>query len=185
MEIILDNRDTQNVHIDTYAMLTGDQWDESEIDYMREELKDDTLTYDDFEWEYNHDEIVKDFAHASIEIVKELTSDDGIIKNIAYVSHGSPQFYNYTTDWYIAEYEVDTPKLHEYIASHYDDVLKKAQSYDDYVCTGEVSKDNLAHAGLCHYIDNAITADDYNMAMWECEYEVYSGNTTVSKITKN
>lgn len=166
-------------------MLTGDSWAESEIDYICGKLKDDSLTYDDLEWEYDHNAIVKDFAHASIDIILRETAHDGIIKDITYKSHGSPKFYNYTTDHYIAEYDIDTVALHNYIAAHYDDVLKKAQSYDGYTVTGEVSKENLAHAGLCHHLDNTITADDYNMAMWECESEVYGGNTIVCKIEKN
>lgn len=177
MKITLNNLDTENIHIDTYQMLTGESAEEYERENMKEDGREDWETVD---IEYNHDAIVKALALASINIVSQETAHDKIVQSITYVSHGSPRFYNYTTDHYIADYECDTVALHNYIASHYDEVLKKAQSYDDYVCTGEVSKENLAHAGLCHYIDNAIKADDYNMAMWEIESECYYENQIIN-----
>lgn len=177
MKITLDNRDLEHVHIDTYQMLTGESSEQMERENMREDGRED---WDTVDIEYNHDAIVKALAHASINIISQETAHDKIIESITYVSHGSPQFYNYTTDWYIADYEVDIVALHKYIASNYDEVFKKASLYDDYIRTGEVSKENLAHAGLCHYIDTAITADDYNTSIWEKESECYYQNQIVN-----
>jgi hypothetical protein len=177
MQITIDNRDLQNVHIDTYQMLTGENAEEYERESMREDGREDWETVD---ITYDHPAIVEALAHASIATVLETLKGDGLVQNIVYCSSSSPRFYNYTTDSYIAEYEVNTPKLHAYIASNYDEVLAKAQGYDAYTLTGEVSKDNLAHAGLCHYIDGIINADDYNMAMWEKENECYYENQVIN-----
>jgi hypothetical protein len=179
MNITIDNRDLAHVHIDTYQMFTGESAEEYERENMREDGRED---WDTVDIEYNHAQIVEDLAHASIEILQKETAHDGIIQKITLVSSHSPRYYNYTTDSYIAEFEVHTPKLNDYIASHYDDVLKKAQSYDDYVVVGEVSKENLAHAGLCHYINNAIEAQEYNALMWEIESEVYSNNQIINPL---
>lgn len=164
MKITLDNRDLANVHIDTYAMFTGESAEEYERESLREDGRED---WDTVEINYDHNGVVESLAMCSINIVTQETAHDGIITNIKYLSHGSPKFYNYTTDYYIAEYEVNAPKLNDYIAAHYDEVLKISESYDT---------PDLAHAGLCHYINNAITADDYNDAMWEREMECYYEN---------
>lgn len=182
MKITIDNRDLEHVHIDTYQMLTGESAEEYERENMREDGRED---WDTVDIEYNHDAIVKALAHESITIVTQETAHDKIIEKIDYISHGSPKYYNYTTDWYIADYEVDIVALHKYITSNYDEVLKKAQSYDAVINYGNghitgMSKEILAHAGLCHYIDNAITADDYNMAIWEKESECYYENQVVN-----
>lgn len=175
MQITLDNRDTENVHIDTYGMLTGDSADEMQMENFREDGQSDD--YDDYDWSYDHPAIVRDFAHVSINyLYNELvTHGNGIVESIQYVSHGSPKFYNYTTDYYVAIYTVNPVKLHEYIAQNYDAVLEKAQGY-----RGDDLSENIAHAGLCHYIDATIDRDDYNMHMWESEHEVYYENTTVT-----
>lgn len=175
MKITIDNRDLGHVHIDTYGMLTGESAEEYERENMREDGREDWETV---EINYDHDAVVKALAMASINTVTQETAHGGIVESITYISHGSPRFYNYTTDWYVADYEVNTPKLNDYIAAHYDEVLEKAKSYG--TSYEEVTKENLAHAGLCHYIDNTINADDYNMAMWEHEHESYSENQTTN-----
>lgn len=176
MKIILDNRDTENIHIDTYAMFTGEHAEEVERENMKEDGRED---WDTVEIEYNHDAIVHDLAHASIEYVEQETKGDGIIHSIFFISSHSPRFYNYTTDWYLSEYDVDIVKLNEYIGKNYDDVRALAQKYDDSLVSGEVSKDNLAHAGLCHYLNTTIIADDYNIHMLEKETDIYYENANI------
>lgn len=180
MNITIDNRDFENVHIDTYAMLTGDGAD----DFMRDCAREDGVEdYNTVDIDYDMPKIVEALAYASIDIVSEAVKDGGIVKSITYKSHGSPKFYNFTTDYYVAEYDCDTVALHNYITKHYDGVLKKAQSYDDSIVHDNVSDDNLAHAGLCHYIDSTISADDYNMAMWEQEFDCYYNNMEIKHAT--
>jgi len=180
MKITLDNRDLEHVHIDTYQMLTGESTDDMMREDMREDGRED---YETVDIDYDMPAIVEGLAHASIEVLLQEVKYEKpkIIESITFVSQGSPQFYNYTTDHYIMDVECNTVELHNYIAAHYDEVLAKAKTYDDSIVDGEVSKENLAHAGLCHYIDNIITCDDYNMAMWEAESNVYYENMTVAE----
>lgn len=178
MKVTIDNRDLEDVHIDTYTMLNGESAEGREREYMREEGRED---WDTVDIEYDHEAIVDKFAHASIEKVwQEVRFEKPqVIESITFVSCGSPKYYNYTTDYYIADYEVNTPKLQEYIVEHYDAVREKAKTYDDSIVEGDVSTENLAHAGLCHYIDSIISKDDYNMAMWEAESDVYYQNMKI------
>lgn len=175
MKVTIDNRDLEDVHIDTYTMLNGESAEEHEREYMREDGRED---WDTVDIEYDHEAIVEGLAHASIEKVwQEVRFEKPqLIESITFVSCGSPKYYNFTTDHYIADYEVNTQKLQEYIVEHYDAVREKARGYDS-----EISDENLAHAGLCHYIDSIISKDDYNMAMWEAESDVYYQNMKIAE----
>jgi hypothetical protein len=192
MTININNLDLENVHIDTYQMLTGDSFVESEIDNLREIEKDDALTYDDFDWSYDHKAIVKEFALASIEILENAIDHDAI-KSIEYVSSTSPRYYNYTSDSYIMAVEVDVDNIDDYIAANQKELKEIVSDYavrtandDNFVYTftplSEIKTSDLYYAAICHIINNCITADDYNMAIWEREYEVYSKNTTIKLI---
>ena len=183
MKLTLDNRDLLHVHIDTYQMLTGDNFTELELEYQCEELKNDKLTYDDFDWEYDHKQIVEDFAKASIYIIEQgIKGEDGgdCITAVEYVSSTSPQFYNYTTDGYIMTVTVDTKKINKYIDANHAAIVAIVGGYNATV----ISTENMQHAAVCHIINNAITSDDYNMAIWESESEIYSNNTTMTLIEK-
>ena len=179
MIITIDNRDTENTHIDTYRMLTGESAEEYERENMREDGRDDWNTV---EINYNHVEVVNWLANESIEILTQAIANTkyaNIVKSITFVSAGSPTYYNYTTDHYVMDIEVDVVELHNYIAKSYEAIYEKAKSYDASIMDGEVSKESLAHSGICHILDNCITADDYNTAMWEKEMECYSENQVI------
>lgn len=186
-KITIDNRDTENIHIDTYQVLTGESATDQELENINEEeRKENTpeLTYDDFDWTYDHEQIVKDFAQCSIQIITDAiahTPHADIIKDITLEKTSSPKFYNYTTDGYTAAYTVDTKALNLYIYANAVEVYKIAKSYDN---ESQPSLENSHHAAICHILNNCITADDYNGAMWEKETEVYYENTTRELITK-
>ena len=176
MKITIDNRDLAHVHIDTYQMFTGESAEEYERENMREDGREDWETVD---IEYDHAQIVRELALASVEIVRSETARDGIVKNITLLNSGSPRYYNYTTDWYTAEYEVNDDRLLEYIENNRDAILEIAYGYDEYIVEGTL---NLTHAGLCHYINSAIEAQEYNALMWEKESEVYSNNQVINPL---
>lgn len=186
--IKIDNRDAESIHIDTYGMLTGESATDSELEYINTEEREPNtpeLTYDDFDWTYNHPQIVKDFAHESINIITQAlagTEYADIILNIEYISSESPCYYNYTTDHYIAAYTVDTDKLAAYTEKHNSAITEIAKTYG--TSWEEPTFENLQHAAICHILNNAITADDYNMSMWERETEIYCENTKRELITK-
>jgi hypothetical protein len=181
MQITLDNRDTENIHIDTYAVLTGDRADEMTIVARENENRPaDTpeYDYDSFDWTHNHKQIVEDFAKESIAIIWQAIANTDyakIITNIEYIKSGSPKFYNYTTDWYTATYTVDEKELDIYAKRHTDGVMAIAKTYVPY--HEQPSLEDIQRATLCHILNNCITADDYNMAMWEKETEIYYENT--------
>lgn len=183
MKIKIDNRDLENVHIDTYQMLTGDSAEEMLRDYEQENGRED---YETVDIDYDHNGVVKDFAMVSIDYLSQqlTTAKPQVVKNITYISHGSPKFYNYTTDYYVADYDVNIVELHNYIAANYDAVIEKVRSYKNvysYTPIEDISKYDISHAGVCHYIDSVIERDDYNMALWECENEIYYEHSTVAQ----
>ena len=182
-KITIDNRDLKNVHIDTYQMLKGDSWNESELEYYNEQSNVE-LDYDDLTWDYNHRAIVTAFAKESINLILQgVKHENGgeCIKDINYIASTSPRFYNYTTDSYTMAVEVDVEKLQEYTHKHNREIVAIAEGYDQAIMDGIISKGSMQHAAVCHIINNAIVKDDYNMAMWEVESKVYQENTTITK----
>ncbi len=185
MTIKINNLDLKDVHIDTHSTLTGESFCDYELETLAE--TNENVTYDDFKWEYDHRAIVTDFAKKSINIVLQAIAHENgadCIKGITYVSSHSPKFYNYISDSYVMAVECDTVALHDYIAKNYTEIYALASRYNQAICDGSPDSDSLAHAAVCHIINNAVVADDYNMSMWEVEHEVYSENTTITKIEK-
>jgi len=183
MKLTIDNRDTHNIHIDTYNMFTGDHTDDCMLENERE--TDPAVTYDSFEWKYNHNQIVSDLAHASIDTVKDAiqnTEYAHIIKDVTYIASGSPSFYNYTTDWYTMSVSIDVHALNKYIKANEKDITAIAEEYDDTILHGIISLENMRHASVCHILNNCISVDEYNMAMWEKEMDIYMENTTYTRI---
>lgn len=181
MTIEIDNRDTQNVHIDTYGYFTSESYDECELENLREDYGD--VDYDDFEWEYNHENIVKDLADSSIEVIEQAmkyTEYAEIITAIELVRSFSPRYYNYTTDGYKMNVTYNATKLHEYMSSHYDEIVKIASDYST-----EINDNDRIYATIVHILDNCISSDDYNMAMCENVHEIYSENTTITKVKQS
>jgi hypothetical protein len=185
MKTLIDCRDTENIHVDTYSMLTGDRYDEYVIECERDAQHNDTLTYDSFDWSYDHAGIVRDLSRASINIVLQAiahTEYAEIIKDIDYVKSGSPQFYNYTTDWYVMRVSYNSRALGRYIKKHAQAITERAHGYSVITGTGAstesaIDKEHLHHAALCHILDNCISRDDYNYEMWDKEIEIYGENT--------
>lgn len=164
MKTIINNLDTA-LTIDTYQMFNGESAYEMELDYYKtEENKEVDINY-------NHKQIVKDLAEASInEIMIQLDKYEnttGIINHMTVVKTYSPQFYNYTTDSYNVEIDFNEDKLEKFIKDNYDDF----QQFDD----------NSIENQLIFLLDQ-IDKDSYNQGMWERETEIYINNQTVTEI---
>jgi hypothetical protein len=159
MQITLDNRDTENIHIDTYAVLTGDRADEMTIVARENENRP------------------ADFAKESIAIIWQAIANTDyakIITNIEYIKSGSPKFYNpYTTDWYTATYTVDEKEIDIYFKQHPNEIIAIAKTHEQ----PPLEDEDIQRATLCHILNHCITADDYNMAIREKETEIYYKNT--------
>jgi hypothetical protein len=127
-KVVIDNRDLAYT-IDTYAMFQNNN-DEYIVENLQDEYPD--ITWDDIDWEYHHPEYVNNLAHASINILHNalVLHGDGIVQAIDFVKSGSPQFYNYTTDWYTAEWTIDVEKLRAWIARNeleYENFVSESQ----------------------------------------------------------
>lgn len=174
MKITIDNRDLAYT-IDTYGMFTGDHVYESEGDGYREEYN---LTDDEWRelgFDLDHTAVVKGLADASIDILENALIGN-VVKSITIWKTGSPQFYNYTTDYYVAEWDIDTVQLTKYIANRQSRfttwVLESGWDQDK---RREDEEYNLT-AMLDFYTRNEFTEDDYNDQMFEAESEIYFAN---------
>ena len=177
IKLNIDNRDFEHVHIDTYSMLTGESADEMMREFERDNAAEEGREYDENrDINYDMDAIRKGLALESINYLENELKHDWIhvIKEIKLIKTGSPRFYNYTTDWYVAEYAVDEVELDKYIEANTDAIQAILETYTNRYDVNLV--DNKYHAAVCHIIDNEIDCDDYNMAMWEIETEVYYEN---------
>lgn len=139
MILKIDNRDL-DFTIDTYATFTTDSDYEYMAEYLTgedqpEEYKAAGVTPDNFdervEWEFNHAGYVQALAAASVEVLEDEFVDryqyepqpdgsnervyDGIVTAIKLDTTDSPAFYNYTTDSYVAEYDINETELDRYI----------------------------------------------------------------------
>lgn len=176
MKITIDNRDLP-YSIDTYGMFTGDSVDESESEHYRE-----TYGLTDDEWQslgfdYDHAGIVKDLATESISNLENAVVGQ-VVKSITLKDTKSPQFYNFTTDSYTAEWDIDETQLKKYILSRHNRftkwVLDPENGYDQDKRNSDPEYATLAM--LEFYLLDQYTEDDYNSEMWERESEIYFNN---------
>lgn len=166
MQILINNKDLAYT-IDTYGMFENTN-DEYILEGLQEQYPG--ITYDDIEWEYNHSEYVKNLAHASINILHNefVTHGDGIVKSIDYVKSGSPKFYNYTTDWYTATWDIDETALHAWISKNKD---KFNQFIRETSWDVEEGTEDYIVAELDFYTSTLFDAESYESLMYEAQSE--------------
>lgn len=193
MKLIIDNRDLPFT-IDTYGMFTGDSWQEMESEYFPEEYG---IKPEDVEFNYDHAGIVKDFAAKSVDTIIDTVIDPnylddcGIVQAVGEViDTGSPKFYNYTTDHYTAEYDIDAEALVKYVQEHstefgqfildeWREIVNVPEVITLEYLRGENEDDKFTVAALAMHLEEF--KEDYNMTMWEHEHEIYSENTTYTE----
>lgn len=168
--------------IDTYKMFNGETVDEVLIEYYNEEHNTD-YDYDDFEWDYDHAQIVKDLAERRAEF---LESECNAIQKCVTTVTGSPREYNFSTDYAVLEITYDETKVENYIKEHkdeYDSWYKESGWWsatewrdDDDKCKEE----NREIARLDYYLNETIDHDTAYYALAEYEYEIYENNTKMT-----
>lgn len=176
--IELNNLDSEIITIDTYQMFNGDSFIESELENFREDGK--SSDYDSYDWKFNHDNIVRDLANNSINIILQAIKHEPagkIILDIDYVKSQSPKFYNHTTDSYIMRVTYDVDALAAYCIKHEDEIKSITDTY-----IHADSPENITYAGLVHLLNETINEEDYKMAMWEVEWECYAENVEITPI---
>lgn len=127
MKITINSNDTF-FHIDTYSIFTLENDVRQETEYILELPENENLTADDFDVTYDNDGYRQALATASIDYIKDLTANGGIITNIEYGNSTSPMYYNYTTDSYTANWSYNKNKLKKYINDHYNEWVKYTQN---------------------------------------------------------
>lgn len=168
--------------IDTYGTFDGELIDDELIDDYNE-THGVSLCYDDFEWEYDHKQIVAEIAEAR---AKELVEDVDCIESIKVLRSGSPAYYNFTTDWFVGEYTIDLDKLEKTISEHKKEFEPWYQEH--WVITVENSRndeekaESLIMAKLDFIINNVVHDSNYvgeeafnNLC--EAVDEIYLNNT--------
>lgn len=114
MKIIIDNRDLAFT-IDSYQTFAMDE-EESIIEWLNGE-NDTNLTYDDIDWSYDHKGYLEHLSEVSVSILEQGLKDD-VIKGIKLIDQKSPTYYNYTTDSYTAEWDINLRNLKAYISKN-------------------------------------------------------------------
>lgn len=127
MKITINSNDTF-FHIDTCSIFTLENDVDCEMEYILELPENEKLTVDDFDVDYEMDGYRQALAAASIDYIKDLTANGGIITNIEYANSTSPMYYNYTTDSYTANWTYNANKLKKYINDNYDKWVKYTQN---------------------------------------------------------
>lgn len=168
--------------IDTYQTFTGDQADENLISYYNEEHNTD-YDYDDFEWEYDHAQIVSDLAERRSEF---LESESPAIYKCIPVGTGSPREYNFSTDYAMFEITYDEDIVWGYIKEHkedYDTFYRDSgwYSHTEWRDDDDPQKaENVEMSMLDYYLNKTIDHDTAYYALAEYEYEIYENNTTMT-----
>ena len=181
----VDNRDL-NFTIDTYGMFTGESSQEGEEEYYTEEYK---LTEDEasqIDFDYDHPQVVKALANASVQLLHEyfVQHGDGTVTAIEIEDTKSPQFYNYTTDSYSANWTVDEVKLKQYCidnAPKYTEFVTENWDYEFKKAIDEADEDTQLVIALDFYTRSEYDREDYEMSMFEYESEAWTENMKPSE----
>ena len=202
LRIHLDSSMLPGVNVDTYQCFTGDSWEESEMDYMSENLReclvrhpaaaraDVAFEWDDFDWNYDH--------HATLWALSEAAAEDlinaggihfdQIIVDAEVTSVYSPAAYNFATDSFAGWLTLDTEVLAE--------ALGDMETYDveEWARARWASRDGfMSHvpryfddepqwATVWAAVAKVLVDSDYDgtMATAEAEWEAYSEHTEVT-----
>lgn len=170
--------------IDTYGTFDGSNVEDQLIeDYSERDYKN--YGYDDFEWDYNHDQIVKDLAELRAET---LQNDAEIIQSVEVVETGSPRYYNFSTDWADFKITYNEKTVEKYVKEHQEDYDKWYHESGWYTATEWMDKDDyrrehqIANSKLDYYLNHEVykTWDDAYYPIAEHEWEIYENNITMT-----
>lgn len=164
-KIIIDNRDL-DLSIDTYQGFTGGEFVSEAIESNHE---------------FDMDKVVKGLAERSVAYTQNLIDNgDEIIKSVKLLSYGSPSEYNYTTDYYKAEYEIDTEKLEEYVSSkehidNFEEFFDQEWKITILASEGELREENKLICKLNFYLKERRGSyfEEYDYWMLEEEHSIY------------
>ena len=183
MKILINNKDLGKIAtIDTYGTFRGDSVDESLIDYYNEE-HDTDYGYDNFEWTYDNEAIVKDLAEQSRGWLLENVVGK-VVKGIGKITGTfSPAYYNFTTDSWEAEWKIDEVELAKYIDQHKEDygVWYSDSSWESVIMSKDDDNPSKREcqiiAMLEFYLNREFDSEEYLEEMHEQAFDIYSEHT--------
>lgn len=168
--------------IDTYNMFDGGDFEDELIEeYSKKDYKN--YGYDDFKWDYDHAQIVKDLAERLAEF---LESESPAIHKCMPVSTGSPREYNFSTDYAMFEIDYDDDLVERFIKENQEDYDKFYRDSGWYEHTewrdddDKQKEENIAISKLDYYLNKTIDHDTAYYALAEYEYEIYENNTKMA-----
>lgn len=188
--ISLQSNTLPYVSIDTYQSFTGDSWLESELEWLKEDTGVE-LDWSNHDVKYDHAGIRQGLAEASIESIMDQMYD-GIVESIEYESSWSPQYYNFETDSYTAEFVVNWTLLKKWLKKSGKDredwMRERWSSYDGfhshmypgYWNEPRYMEGMRVYATIAMYLEEVLDEDEMFMHVAEAEHEVYQANSEIT-----
>ena len=173
--------------IDTYQTFDGNGVEDIFVEDYNEE-HGTGYTTDDFEWNYNWDNIVKCLAETR---ARALVNDSPAIQDVKVLKVGSPKYYNYSTDWARFEITYDDDKVNDYIEKNAEDYKEwRSRNWATTIDWREEKdeKDKLEEMSRLDYFLNKTTYDydeGWYWAVAEYEREIYMENLTMELRERN
>lgn len=180
MKLTVNSQDLGHAaSVDTYGQFTGSDVDEQIIQSYNDEHGTD-YNYDDFDWEYDHANIVKDLA---TERAALLETEVPAFKSVTVETTGSPREYNFSTDYAMFEIDYDEDMVEQFVTDntdlwnefYHDSGWWSQISWRD---DNEETRDLVRMAKLNFYLDDFYRKhwEDYD-PLYDIEYSVYFEHT--------
>lgn len=185
----LDSNMLPHLNVDTYQSFTGDYFVESEVDYRHEEYGT-SPDVDGYDVTYDHSKINEGLGKLAADVLMAHTPSDGVIESCEYLSSYSPRYYNFETDSFNADYEINATRLDAW-------VTETGLSINDYAQEHFRSRDGFLSfipgrmldpdtADECHFwlalhawMNSELDGDEMGMSMHEHVEEVYREAITI------
>lgn len=198
---------------DTYQTVNGDSWLEMELYNLNEVLRDPgfhgggisdyfkgldyldgtdfEFEWGDFNWDYDHRAILRDFAQVLVDWIAATLEQAGLeLEDYRLVGSWSPQFYNFTSDGFEMEVTCDPAKLRELTPGFdVDDwAYENYRSYDGFLSfvTSRMHDENWhsIYDGEFRVESLLRSLDPHGERSWvmdlvEVEWEIYAEHVTV------
>lgn len=176
--------------IDTNNLFNGESADNAYIEYYNDE-HDTDYTYDNFEWSYDHEQIVKELAESSREWLLDNVVGKVVLGIGEILGTYSPKEYNFATDSWESEWDIDEKELRKYIETNAESYKNwyNDNSWKEHIEWRDDADPKKRELEICamleFYLANEFSADAYKESMWELEFDIYSENTKVVCLEEN
>ena len=191
MKLTINSQDLGNIGtIDTYNCFTSSSAEDCLIDYYNQE-HDTDYTYDNFEWDVDFSQVRDELASASKSWLVENVLGK-IVKNIGEITGTfSPSYYNFQTDSWEAEWDIDEIELAKYIDNHKEDygVWYRDSSWAEHTDWRDdddpKKTTNTIIAMLGFWLKTEFSSDYYMDYMYERSFEIWDENLTMTPIEES